>query len=279
MQNGNPKKPVYTFSQKWGDDPFTKMGHAQVPSALLRYGARLGLDPAEGYLICHILDYKWTPSDDGPDQNDLAARFGRSVDRVHALLASLEKKMFLKITYTRGDFGKFTNAQYDFRQLRAYLNECYYQDHPEERPAGKKPLALPAAERPVPQIRGAAKRSRESAETRSADPRSGSPQKRGDRVRRSAETLIDSLEFEEKKESFSASLFEEKNSKEPEPAKALMLPSWPSLPEAEQQSWLDQARQELEAIHAGSGITPKPKLVEVRARNLYEASLRGKDIE
>ena len=71
---------------------------------------------------------------------------------------------------------------------------------------------------------------------------------------------------------FSLALFEEKS---PEPEKAPAPPSWPSLPEAEQQPWLDQARQELEAIHAGSGITPKPKLVEVRAGNLYEVSLRA----
>lgn len=211
------KPAAYTFSQKWGDDPFTRMGHAQVPSALLRYGVRLGIDPAEGYLICHILDYKWTPRDDGPDQNDLAARFGRSVDRVHALLASLEKKRFLKITYTRGDFGKFKNAQYDFRQLRSCLNECYYQDHPEERPAGKKPVPLPALDKPVPQIRGAAKRSRESAETRSADSRSGGPRKRGDRVRESADSLIEPLDSEESEEGFSASLFEDGEGKEVKP--------------------------------------------------------------
>ena len=57
-----------------------------------------------------------------------------------------------------------------------------------------------------------------------------------------------------------------------------MLPSWPSLPETEQQPWLDQARRELELIHAGSGITPKPKLVGVRARNLYESSLKEEAI-
>ena len=31
-------------------------------------------------------------------------------------------------------------------------------------------------------------------------------------------------------------------------------------------------RRELVAIHTGSGITPKPKLVEVRAKNLYKVS-------
>ena len=144
----------YTFEQKWGDDPFTALGYAQIPTALLEYGVRLGIEPAEGYLICHILQFKRIPGNEGPDQYTLAARFGRSVDRVHALLGGLETKGYLKITYTRGDFGKFANALYDFRQLRAYLNEPYYQDHPDLRPAGKRLLTLPVKERAVPQIRG-----------------------------------------------------------------------------------------------------------------------------
>ena len=65
---------------------------------------------------------------------------------------------------------------------------------------------------------------------------------------------------------FSLSLFQEEDN----PA---MRP-WPSLSEAEQFPWLNQAQRELVAIHTGSGITPKPKLIEVRARNLYELSQR-----
>jgi len=206
-KNHSVKK--YTFEQKWGDDPFTALGYAQIPTALLEYGVRLGIEPAEGYLICHILQFKRTPGNEGPDQCALAARFGRSVDRVHALLGGLETKGYLKIAYTRGDFGKFTNALYDFRQLRAYLNECYYQDHPDLRPAGKRLLTLPVKARAVPQIRGAAKRSREVAECQSADSRSGDPRLRGKRVRDFADSLIESLDFKEKKDSFSASLFSE----------------------------------------------------------------------
>ena len=68
----------------------------------------------------------------------------------------------------------------------------------------------------------------------------------------------------------SASLFEEK-----EPDKAFVMP-WSSLPEKDRQPFVDQARHELALIHAGSGITPKPKLVEARAKNLYDLSLKEK---
>lgn len=66
-----------------------------------------------------------------------------------------------------------------------------------------------------------------------------------------------------------ASLFEEQEKTGTEQPSS---PSWVDLTEAARTPWLDQARGELVAIHAGSGITPKSKLVEVRARNLYEAS-------
>ena len=59
----------------------------------------------------------------------------------------------------------------------------------------------------------------------------------------------------------------------PEPEWAT-VPHWKLLSGTEQQPWLEQARRELVAIHTGSGITPKPKLVEVRAKNLYEVSLK-----
>jgi len=49
---------------------------------------------------------------------------------------------------------------------------------------------------------------------------------------------------------------------------------WEDLTEAEQQQYLEQAGHELVALHAGSGITPKPKLIQVRAQNLYSIAQR-----
>lgn len=69
---------------------------------------------------------------------------------------------------------------------------------------------------------------------------------------------------------FSASLFGESEKNEPDKASAA---GWTALSEAARAPWLEQARGELVAIHAGSGIPPKPRLVDVRARNLYEAQM------
>ena len=67
---------------------------------------------------------------------------------------------------------------------------------------------------------------------------------------------------------FSLSLFSEPDKIIPS------VPVWAALSEVQQFPWRDQAQRELVAIHAGSGITPKPMLIEIRAKNLYEMSLR-----
>lgn len=95
-------------------------------------------------------------------------------------------------------------------------------------------------------------------------------------------TLIDSsdsLEFKENPSSdFLLSLFPEpEGTGEEKIGENLVLlppPRWQDLTEEAQRPYVDQARHELVAIHAGSGITPKPKLVEVRARNLHELAVR-----
>lgn len=82
---------------------------------------------------------------------------------------------------------------------------------------------------------------------------------------------------------FSASLFageEQENPAETKPVRGVppllsSVPRWKELTEADQRPYLDRAQQELVAIHAGSGITPKPKLIEVRAQNLYLTAQKG----
>ena len=67
---------------------------------------------------------------------------------------------------------------------------------------------------------------------------------------------------------FSLSLFSEPDKM---PAS---VPVWTALSEAQQFPWRDQAQRELVAIHTGSGIAPRPMLIEIRAQNLYKLSLR-----
>lgn len=124
-----------TFSQKWGDDPFTQSGHTQVPNALISYAHRLGLRSEECWLITCILKFKYDSSNPTPSQEKLAELFGQSVDTVQRTLKKIVDKRLLKVERVRDEeTHRFTHTVYDFTPLRFALNECHYQEHPEERP-------------------------------------------------------------------------------------------------------------------------------------------------
>ncbi len=123
-----------SFSQKWGEDPFTLRGHTQIPNALIEYAARLGLRSEECWLICCILRFKYNADAPYPSQDKLAALFGQSIDTVQRTVKKIVAKKLLNLERIRSHRGVFTHAVYDFTPLRFALNECYYQDHPQERP-------------------------------------------------------------------------------------------------------------------------------------------------
>lgn len=144
--NTKPKsaKPAgCTFEQKWGEDPFTALGHTQIPNALLRYASRLMLAPDECWLITCILLFKRSPADPFPGQSTLTEMYGRSVDTVQRVIKSIRAKGLLETHHKRSDLGHFDHIVYDFMPLRAALNECYYQDHPQERPKCSRMFPMP----------------------------------------------------------------------------------------------------------------------------------------
>ncbi|WP_309697450.1 helix-turn-helix domain-containing protein [Armatimonas sp.] len=149
MQRAETSKRL-TFSQKWGDDPFTQSGHTQVPNALITYAHRLGLKSEECWLITCILRFKYDDSNPTPSQERLAELFGQSVDTVQRTIKKIVDKRLLKVERFRDEeTHRFTHTVYDFTPLRFSLNECHYQDHPEERP---QMPTLP--EKATPQICG-----------------------------------------------------------------------------------------------------------------------------
>lgn len=137
--NSGTSTRTYTFSQKWGDDPFTALGFAQIPTALIDYAAQIGLVPEECWLIVCLLKFKHTPAAPYPSQERLATLIGQSSATVRRLLKRIVRKGLMAVERVRGDLGHYTHSVYDFTPLRAALNECYYQDHPQERPAALKP--------------------------------------------------------------------------------------------------------------------------------------------
>ena len=135
-----PVFQTYTFAQKWGDDPFTLLGHTQVPDALIGYAARLGLKPEECWLIVCVLKFKHTPDNPFPSQARLAQIVGQSEDTIRRLLKRIERRGLMRVERVRGDLGHYTHSVYDFTPLRAALNAAFYQDHPEQRPPESAPV-------------------------------------------------------------------------------------------------------------------------------------------
>ena len=82
--NTKPKsaKPAgCTFEQKWGDDPFTALGHTQIPNALIQYALSAEARPrrvlADYPAFCFS---SAAPPTHSPGQDTLTAMYGRSVD-------------------------------------------------------------------------------------------------------------------------------------------------------------------------------------------------------
>jgi len=136
--SGRKSTRPYTFSQKWGDDPFTALGHTQLPNALIEYATRIGLKDDECWLIACILRFKHTPSSPFPSQERLAQLLGKSARTIRRRVEAIAGKGLVLIEYPLNDLGQHTHCLYDFTPLRAALNAVYYFDHPDERPTGQK---------------------------------------------------------------------------------------------------------------------------------------------
>ena len=130
-----------TFSQKWGDDPFTALGHTQAPNALIEYAARLGLTPEECWLIVCLLRFKHTDQNPYPSQERLAELLGQSERTIRRLVEKLAGRGLMTVEKERGDHGHFTHVVYNLIPLRQALNECHWKDHPQERPEDLEPVA------------------------------------------------------------------------------------------------------------------------------------------
>lgn len=117
---------AYTFSQKWGDDPFTGLGFTQCPVALIDYGAAIGLSMNECWLLVCILKYKKTPENPYPTQAKLASMVGRDETTIRRLIKGMENKGLLAIEKKRGEAGQWSHCEYNFIALRAALNTAHY---------------------------------------------------------------------------------------------------------------------------------------------------------
>ena len=266
-----PSASEYTFSQKWGDDPFTGMGHTQLPNALVEYGARIGLTMTECWLVTCVLRFKYTPADPYPSQARLGAIVGKREETVRHVLKAVERKGLMRVTKVRGDLGQFTHSVYDFAPLRAALNEAYHCDHPAERPilappsatghnqtVGQPPVKNPPSHR--------SKNAETTGQKRPQPPCQNPPLRRLSEEEREEEKKEDrSLESQALTPARTLPTW----MREPKPRE----PEWSAVAQPDKNRYRRRAAEELSAILKADGLRIPEVAVESRARNLWLTEL------
>ena len=113
----------YQWRQKWGEDYFAQRGFVAVPSAVIEYAQELGIEPAEGWLICCILYWKWTEEPPYPSLAHIAQAVNKSERSVQRYLDSLEEKGLIRVVPQFDEDGRQTSNTIDFELLREKINE------------------------------------------------------------------------------------------------------------------------------------------------------------
>lgn len=143
MNNDSEQQP-YQWRQKWGDDYFAQRGFVSVPSALVEYAGELGIEPAEGWLICCILYWKWTAEPPYPSIAHIAKAVNRSENSVRRYLDSLEEKGLIRVIPSFDETGRQTSNLIDFEPLREKINELGRFELPAWAHDGQRILAVEA---------------------------------------------------------------------------------------------------------------------------------------
>lgn len=220
--------------------PSQRKGFAQIPHAVLTDPA---LSDGAVRLYGILLSYAFQGESFKCSQLKMASDIGKDDRTIRRLMKELHTRALV------------TPVRQGQRMVNIYVLEDAYALYDGERPEPKKRTRTPIGQ--DKSVRSEGDRTKMSGQVGQMSP-----------VMQDKNVLL--LKTQEnnlnKKGVSTSSLFPETEQQ----------PSWVELTEAARTPWLDQARGELVAIHTGSGIPPKPRLIDVRARNLYETSLSQK---
>lgn len=104
------------------------MGSVQLPYALLRYHARLGLSEGEMLLIQHLLGFQQVEGNEFPTLQELADRMGIMPDEVAKRLQRLMKEGFLRIDEGMDAVQDIQYERYNLIGLYTILAQCLSDD-------------------------------------------------------------------------------------------------------------------------------------------------------
>lgn len=119
-----PKAPPMKQSiKRWGS-PAIEAGFTLIPSTLLKYQHRLGLEPVELVVLLQIIQYWWKDDLPWPSQKTIAENMGRSVSTVHKIIAKLKERGLIDVheRYNSTHKGQTASA-YSFDGLREKVEE------------------------------------------------------------------------------------------------------------------------------------------------------------
>ncbi|MGQ9523763.1 MAG: hypothetical protein ACUVTZ_02885 [Armatimonadota bacterium] len=124
MKNrATPEEEPTTFESKWGWGAFVDAGWCPLPAAFLTQAASLGIDPREGWVIIHILCFKWVDREQAAPFPALLRRTGMSVEELTDCLESLQAKGMLRIAHSPAVNGRAAGWEFDLSPMFRLMDE------------------------------------------------------------------------------------------------------------------------------------------------------------
>lgn len=98
-------------------------GWCPFPAAILAHAADIGLEPTEGWLVIHLLCFKWTDNDHSPPLAALARRTGMCRESLQQALSSLQSKGLLRVADKCTIDGQKVGLELDLSPMFRLIND------------------------------------------------------------------------------------------------------------------------------------------------------------
>lgn len=112
-----------TFESKWGWGAFVDAGWCPLPVAFLMHAQSLGITPHEGWVITHLLCFKWVDREPNPPLPALLRRTGMAEEELMDCLESLQAKGLLRIAHRPSGDGRAGMWEFDLSPMFRLVDE------------------------------------------------------------------------------------------------------------------------------------------------------------
>lgn len=112
-----------TFESKWGWGAFVDAGWCPLPVAFLMHAQSLGISPHEGWVITHLLCFKWVDREPNPPLPALLRRTGMTEEELMHCLESLQAKGLLRVAHRPSADGRASMWELDLSPMFRLVDE------------------------------------------------------------------------------------------------------------------------------------------------------------